>query len=94
MFDCVLPTRLGRHGTVWVTANWKKFHKLDLRKTQYRQDQKVIMKGCHCPACDKGYSRAYVGHLVKSNEMLGMRLASLHNLWLINELVKKIRQEI
>lgn len=94
MFDCVLPTRLGRHGTVWVTTNWKKFRKLDLRKAQYRQDKKVIMKDCRCPACTKGYSRAYIGHLVKSNEMLGMRLASLHNLWLLNELIKKIRQEI
>ncbi len=94
MFDCVLPTRLGRHGTVWLTSNWQHFRKIDLRKTQYRQDKKVIMKGCHCPACQAGYSRAYIGHLVKSNEMLGMRLASLHNLWIINELIRKIRQSI
>ncbi len=94
MFDCVLPTRLGRHGTVWVTSKWRTFRKLDLRKAQYRQDKKVIMKDCRCPACSKGYARAYIGHLVKSNEMLGMRLASLHNLWLINELIKKIRQSI
>lgn len=91
MFDCVLPTRLGRHGTVWVTSNWQKFKKIDLRKTQYRRDKKVIMKVCGCPACSNGYSRAYIGHLVKSNEMLGMRLASLHNLWLINELIQRLR---
>lgn len=94
LFDCVLPTRLGRHGTVWATSNWRIFRKFDLRKAQYRQDKKVIMKDCQCPTCSHGYSRAYIGHLVKSNEMLGMRLASLHNLWLINELIKKIRQSI
>lgn len=94
LFDCVLPTRLGRHGTVWATTNWQKFRRLDLRQAQYRQDKKVIMKDCGCPACSSGYSRAYIGHLVKAKEMLGMRLASLHNLWLINELMKKIRQSI
>jgi len=94
MFDCVLPTRLGRHGTVWVTANWQTFRKIDLRKTQYRQDKRVIMKDCYCPACQNGYSRAYIGHLVKSSEMLGMRLASLHNLWIINELLRRIRKNI
>jgi len=94
MFDCVLPTRLGRHGTVWVTSNWKTFKKIDLRKSQYRQDKKVMMENCRCPACSAGYSRAYIGHLIKSGEMLGMRLASLHNLWIINELIKRIRQSI
>lgn len=94
MFDCVLPTRLGRHGTVWTTQNWKTFRKIDLRKQQYRHDKKVIMKDCQCPACSCGYSRAYIGHLIRVNEMLGMRLASLHNLHLISELMKKIRENI
>lgn len=97
MFDCVLPTRLGRHGTVWVTNNWKNFRKIDLRKLQYRTDKKVIMKDCGCPACRSGsgdYSRAYIGHLIKSNEMLGMRLASLHNLWVISELMRRLRSSI
>lgn len=94
MFDCVLPTRLGRHGTVWTTSNWKTFPKIDLRKSKYRSDNKVIMKNCGCEACLRGYSRAYIGHLIKSKEMLGMRLASLHNLWIINELLKKIRKSI
>jgi queuine tRNA-ribosyltransferase len=94
MFDCVLPTRLGRHGTVWVTSDWQKFRKLDLRKTQYRADKKIIMKDCRCPACKNGYSRAYIGHLIKSNEMLGMRLASLHNLYIIKNLIDIIRDNI
>ncbi|MBM2821170.1 MAG: tgt, queuine tRNA-ribosyltransferase, queuine tRNA-ribosyltransferase [Candidatus Berkelbacteria bacterium] len=94
MFDCVLPTRLGRHGTVWTTTNWINFKKFDLRKLKLRQDKKIIMKNCLCPACSNKYSRGYIGHLIKSNEMLGMRLASLHNLWVINELMRKIRKSI
>jgi len=94
MFDCVLPTRLGRHGTVWVTKNWSKFTKIDLRKSKYAQVREPIMAGCGCPACSQGYSRAYIGHLIKNNEMLGMRLASLHNLWILAELIKRIRNGI
>jgi len=94
MFDCVLPTRLGRHGTIWVTSNWKKFSKIDLRKTLYREDKKVLMSGCSCPACRAGFSRSYISHLIREKEMLGMRLTSLHNLWLLNHLTQKIRDDI
>ncbi len=94
MFDCVLPTRLGRHGTVWVTTNWKKFPKIDLRKSRYRQDSQKIMKNCQCPSCSAGYSRAYISHLIRNNEMLGMRLASLHNLWILSELMRRIGKSI
>lgn len=102
MFDCVLPTRLGRHGTCWTTKNWpldfargkQKFTKIDLRKSKYCDDKHVIMPGCLCPACSKGYTRAYISHLIKSGEMLGLRLASLHNLWILAELTRKIQKEI
>jgi queuine tRNA-ribosyltransferase len=94
MFDCVLPTRLGRHGTVWTTADWKKFSKIDLRKSRYGIDRKPIMKECGCFSCKAGYSRAYISHLIKNNEMLGMRLASLHNLWILSKLMRKIRKSI
>lgn len=92
MFDCVLPTRLGRHGTVWVTNNWQKFEKMDLRKSKFFDDKKPIMKNCGCEACSKGHSRAYISHLIKSGEMLGMRLTSLHNLSILHELTDKIRK--
>lgn len=92
MFDCVLPTRLGRHGTVWVTSNWQKFSKIDLRKGKYQTDSQIIMKNCSCPACQGGYSRAYISHLIKAKEMLGMRLASIHNLSILSELTKRIRE--
>ena len=91
MFDCVLPTRLGRHGAVWVTEDWQKFPKIDLRKTKFKEDKTVLMKGCECPACSGGYTKSYLSHLIRSGEMLGMRLLSLHNLWILAELMRKIR---
>jgi queuine tRNA-ribosyltransferase len=94
MFDCVLPTRLGRHGTVWTTKNFTKFQKIDLRKSKYTTDGQVILKGCGCPACSKGYTRAYISHLIRQKEILGMRLASLHNLWVIQELMTRIRKSL
>ncbi|MCL5407471.1 MAG: tRNA guanosine(34) transglycosylase Tgt [Patescibacteria group bacterium] len=94
MFDCVLPTRLGRHGTIWQTKNWQKFQKIDLRKSKYRYDQKPMMKDCSCPACSQGYTRAYISHLIKEKEMLGMRLTSLHNLFILQELTRRIREKI
>lgn len=88
MFDCVLPTRLGRHGVIWVTSDWRKFSKVDLRKAKNLSDKNILMKNCKCPTCSAGYSRSYISHLLRSHEMLGMRLASLHNLWLLNHLTK------
>lgn len=99
MFDCVLPTRLARHGTVWaIKANKlkiksKKFIKLDLRKSKFRDDKKPIMTGCTCYAC-QNFSRAYISHLIREKEILGIRLTSLHNLHLIFTLMSQIRQEI
>lgn len=94
MFDCVLPSRLGRHGTVWVTSNWRKFSKLDLRKSKYKLDKKPVMNDCGCPACKSGYSRAYLSHLLKEKEMLGMRLATLHNLYILKELTNRLRKQL
>ena len=94
MFDCVLPTRLGRHGTIWTTKDWQKFEKMDLRKAKFREDKNILMEDCGCPACSAGYTRSYISHLIRSKEMLGMRLLSLHNLWLLNELTLKLREQI
>jgi len=94
MFDCVLPTRLGRHGVVWTTTNWKKFTKIDLRKSKYQNDRKSIMSGCQCPTCERGYTRAYISHLIRAKEMVGLRLASIHNLWLLKELTRQIQDKI
>lgn len=91
MFDCVLPTRLGRHGTVWITSDWQKFSRINLLKSAYRGDKKVLMSGCGCPSCKNNYSRAYIAHLIREKEMLGMRLATLHNLYLIQQLMVRLR---
>ena len=88
MFDCVLPTRLARHGTVWVKG--KRFTKLSLRKSASRTNNSVIQKGCGCYACKEGFTRAYLSHLVRSKEVLGIRLLTLHNLYLIQELMDNI----
>ena len=94
LFDCVLPTRLGRHGTCWTTENWQNFSKINLKLSRYQTDKRIIQKNCQCPACKEGYSRAFLGHLFKNKEMLGLRLASLHNLWIIRELLRRIRKSI
>lgn len=94
LFDCVLPTRLGRHGTCWTTENWQNFSKINLKLSGHQTDKRIIQKNCQCPVCKEGYSRAFLGHLFKNKEMLGLRLASLHNLWTIRELLRRIRKSI
>ena len=88
LFDCVYPTRNGIHGNVYT-----KFGKLNLFNKKYELDKKPIEENCNCPAC-KDYSRAYIRHLLKSGEMLGMRLCVLHNLYYYNNLMKEIRMSI
>lgn len=88
-FDCVYPSRNGRHGHVY-TAHGKK----NLFNEQYRLDERPIEEGCGCPACRGGYSRAYIRHLLKAKEMLGMRLCVLHNLYFYNHLMEEIRDAL
>ena len=87
-FDCVYPSRNGRHGHVYT-----KFGKINLFNAQYEKDMHPIEEGCNCPAC-RDYSRAYIRHLLKAKEMLGMRLCVLHNLYFYNHLMEDIRGAI
>ena len=87
-FDCVYPSRNGRHGHVYT-----KDGKMNMFNAQYELDKRPIEEGCACPAC-KSYSRAYIRHLFKAKEMLGMRLCVLHNLYFYNDLMEKIRDAI
>ncbi|MDO5539046.1 MAG: tRNA guanosine(34) transglycosylase Tgt [Eubacteriales bacterium] len=87
-FDCVYPGRNGRHGHVY-TANGK----LNLFNEKFKLDEKPIEEGCQCPAC-RHYSRAYIRHLLKAGEMLGMRLCVLHNLYFYNHLMEEIRNAL
>lgn len=84
-FDCVYPSRNGRHGHVYT-----KYGKLNLFNQKYEKDMNPIEEGCMCPCCRR-YSRAYVRHLLKAKEMLGMRLCVLHNLYYYNHLMEDIR---
>lgn len=92
MFDCVLPTRLGRHGTVWVKKEDLEYTKIDLRRNPFREDFGVIEQDCQCFSCRNHYSRSYLGHLLREKELLGLRLASIHNLHIIENLMQKIRE--
>ena len=87
-FDCVYPSRNGRHGHVYT-----KFGKINLFNAAFETDNEPIENGCQCPTC-KNYSRAYVRHLLKAKEMLGMRLCVLHNLYFYNHLMEDIRAAI
>ena len=84
-FDCVYPSRNGRHGHVYT-----KHGKINLFNAKYELDGKPIEEGCQCPAC-RTYSRAYIRHLLKAKEMLGMRLCVLHNLYFYNNMMEEIR---
>ena len=87
-FDCVYPSRNGRHGHVYTNHG-----KLNLFNAKYELDSRPIEEGCQCPAC-RNYSRAYIRHLLKAKEMLGMRLCVLHNLYFYNHLMEEIRLAI
>ena len=88
-FDCVYPSRNGRHGHVYTNHG-----KLNLFNSQYELDSRPIEEGCGCPACRGGYSRAYIRHLLKAKEMLGMRFCVLHNLYFYNTMMSEIRDAI
>lgn len=87
-FDCVYPSRNGRHGHVYTNHG-----KLNLFNAKYELDGRPIEEGCGCPACRR-YSRAYIRHLLKAKEMLGMRLCVLHNLYFYNHMMEEIRDAI
>lgn len=87
-FDCVYPSRNGRHGHAYTGHG-----KMNILNAKYELDKRPIEEGCACPAC-KTYSRAYIRHLFKAKEMLGMRLLVLHNLFFYNNMMEEIRAAI
>ena len=87
-FDCVMPSRNARHGNLFT---WN--GKMNLLNEKYMNDSRPIDENCGCPACRR-HSRAYIRHLIKAKEALGMRLAVLHNLYFYNDLMKKIREAL
>lgn len=87
-FDCVYPTRNGRHGHLYTNHG-----KINLFNAKYELDSRPIEEGCGCPACRR-YSRAYIRHLIKAKEMLGLRLCVLHNLYFYNTMMTEIRNAL
>ena len=87
-FDCVYPTRNGRHGHLYTNHG-----KINLLNAKFELDARPIEEGCQCPAC-RTYSRAYIRHLLKAKEMLGYRLCVLHNLYFYNKMMEEIREAI
>ncbi len=87
-FDCVYPSRNGRHGHVYTN-----YGKINLFNQKYERDMRPLEEGCQCPTC-RTYSRAYIRHLLKAKEMLGMRLCVLHNLYFYNTMMQEIRDAI
>ena len=87
-FDCVYPSRNGRHGHLYTN-----YGRINLFNARYELDERPVEEGCGCPACQR-YSRAYIRHLLKSKEMLGMRLCVLHNLYFYNTMMTEIRDAI
>jgi len=87
-FDCVMPARNGRHGHLFTWSGV-----MNINNERYREDSRPIDENCGCPACAR-FSRAYIRHLMKAGEMLGLRLAVLHNLYFYNDLMAKIRESL
>ena len=87
-FECVYPSRNGRHGHVY-----KKFGKINMLNKMHEKDMTPIEEGCGCEAC-RNYSKAYIRHLLKAGEMLGLRLCVMHNLYFYNHLMEDIRTAI
>ena len=88
MFDCVLPTRIARNGTVMTQHG-----KLVVRNAEYAHDFRPLEEGCGCYAC-RNFTRAYIRHLIKSGEVLGIRLTTIHNIYFLTNLMKEIRNAI
>ena len=87
-FDCVMPARNARHGHIFTSQGI-----MNLNNAKYIRDPKPIDENCNCPVCRK-YSRGYVRHLMKAGEMLGLRLAVMHNLYFYNNLMQQIRDHL
>lgn len=89
MMDCVQPTRIGRHGTVFT-----KYGRLVVKNQSYAEDDRPLDEGCQCYACRNNYSRGYIRHLLKAGEILGQRLTTTHNLYFLVQLMKNARKAI
>ncbi len=92
-FDCVTPTRLGRHGVALIADPAKRF-RVDLTAARFKRTTEPIEDGCPCPACSAGHSRGYLRYLAKNREQTGQRLLTLHNLVFLARVMRDLREAI
>ena len=88
LFDCVMPSRNARHGHIFTSGGV-----INMNNAKYRLDERPLDERCDCPTCRR-HTRAYIHHLIKSGEMLAMRLTVMHNLYFYNTLMEKIREAL
>lgn len=93
MFDCVAPTRLARHGMLFTKQNKQNKNRINIKNSEFKNDLRPIDENCDCPTC-KNYTRSYLHHLFNAGEMTAMRLASIHNIYFLLDLMKQARQAI
>ena len=89
MFDCVFPTRVARNG---MAMTWT--GRLVMKNAVHTHEHTVLSEGCGCYACRSGYTRAYIRHLIRAQEIFGLRLLSLHNLYFLQEFMQRMREAI
>ena len=94
MFDCVFPTRVARNGMAMVWTSTSPTGRLVLKNAQFIHDHDVLEKNCGCYVCRNNYTCAYIHHLIKTNEILGLRLLTLHNLYFLQDFMRKMRESI
>jgi queuine tRNA-ribosyltransferase len=92
-FDCAMPTRIGRHGMALVPMPERRW-RVDLTKARWREADEPLLDGCPCPACARGYSRAYLHYLLKAREQTAMRLLTIHNLHYLGRLMEGLRRAV
>jgi queuine tRNA-ribosyltransferase len=92
-FDCAMPTRIGRHGMALVPDPEKRW-RVDIAKARWREADEPLLEGCPCPACEEGYSRAYLHYLLRAKEQTAMRLLTIHNLAFVQRLMAELRAAI
>ena len=92
-FDCAMPTRIGRHGMAVIPFSGQRW-RADLAKGRFREADEPILEGCPCPACARGYSRAYLHYLLKARESTASRLLTIHNLAYLQMLMAALRDAI
>ena len=92
-FDCAMPTRIGRHGMAIVPDPEKRW-RVDLAKARWKEADEPLLEGCPCPACEAGYSRAYLHYLLEAKEQTAMRLLTIHNLAYLQRLMAELRDAI